>query len=240
MKTLAERAKYLLELCGNSPSELARIADVTPPSVSQWLSGRTKSLGIEPATRLGKRFGLNPMWISKGRGNKNELSPSSDTTGGSGDAYSISGRPAKEPAGDQVVINQFDAGGSMGAGLLLRDQPGVIQSWSVSQEWIAKNVRSHTGTNNLCIVTGFGDSMRPMYEPGDPLLIDSSVKSVDFDGIYFFRVGNEGFIKRLQRIPGEGIRAISENKAYETWTIKRDMDFEVFGRVLKAWKSEDY
>lgn len=128
----------------------------------------------------------------------------------------------------------------MGAGLLLRDQPGVIQSWSVSQEWIAKNVRSHTGTNNLCIVTGFGDSMRPMYEPGDPLLIDSGVKSVDFDGIYFFRVGNEGFIKRLQRIPGEGIRAISENKAYETWTIRRDMDFEVFGRVLKAWKSEDY
>jgi phage repressor protein C with HTH and peptisase S24 domain len=79
-----------------------------------------------------------------------------------------------------------------------------------------------------------------MFEPGDPLIIDTGVKSVEFDAIYFFRVDSEGFIKRLQRIPGEGIRAISENKAYESWTIRADMDFEVFGRVLKAWKSEDY
>lgn len=128
----------------------------------------------------------------------------------------------------------------MGAGVLLRDQPGVIQSWRVSPEWLDKNVRSHTGAKNLCIVTGFGDSMRGMFEPGDPLIVDTGVRSVEFDAIYFFRVENEGFIKRLQRIPGEGIRAISENKAYESWTIKPDMDFEVFGRVLKAWKSEDY
>jgi phage repressor protein C with HTH and peptisase S24 domain len=56
----------------------------------------------------------------------------------------------------------------------------------------------------------------------------------------FFRVGNEGFIKRLRRIPGEGIRVLSTNKDYETWTIKQDMDFELFGRVLKVWSSTDF
>lgn len=145
-----------------------------------------------------------------------------------------------KPIVDEVKIRQFDTGGSMGTGVLLRDQPGVIKSWTVTMEWLSKNIKSCTGHANLSIVTGFGDSMRPMFNPGDPLVIDQGVNTVEFDAIYFFRVGNEGFLKRLQRIPGEGMRVISENKAYESWTIKPDMDFEVFGRVLKVWCSEEF
>lgn len=129
----------------------------------------------------------------------------------------------------------------MGSGVVLKDQPGVIQSWRVSQEWLQKNVRSCSATSNLVIVTGFGDSMRPMFNPGDPLLVDTGVQSVEFDAVYFFRVDDEGFIKRLQRIPGEGIRVLSANRDhYDPWTIKKGMDFQVFGRVLKVWCSEDF
>jgi phage repressor protein C with HTH and peptisase S24 domain len=139
-----------------------------------------------------------------------------------------------------VEIPQFrGVGGSMGNGLILRDLPGEIQGWRVTPEWLSKNVRSHTGIGNLCIVTGFGPSMKPMFNPGDPLLMDRGVKTVEFDGIYFFRVGEEGFIKMLQRVPGEGLRVVSKNKDYETWTIKADMDFEVFGLIIKVWCGTD-
>ena len=50
----------------------------------------------------------------------------------------------------------------------------------------------------------------------------------------------KGFIKRLQRVPGEGYRVLSDNPKYETWTIKQGMDFEIFGKVIKVWKSEDF
>ncbi len=110
----------------------------------------------------------------------------------------------------------------------------------MSTEWVAKNIRSHTGSANLVIVTGFGDSMKGMFNSGDPLVVDTGVKTVEYDAVYFFRVGDEGFIKRLQRIPGEGLRVLSENKQYDAWTIKREMDFEVFGRVVKAWQGEDF
>lgn len=233
MKTLIERASYLLELAGNSVTALANIAGVKPPSVSDWLNGKTKSLKSGPAIKIAKHFKLNVLWVTEGIGPMRDLSLSPDTPEVISLAYS-------KPASDDIEIRQFNTGGSMGVGVLLRDQPGVIQSWRVSHEWLQKNVKSHSGASNLCLVTGFGDSMRPMFEPGDPLIVDTGVKTVDFDGIYFFRVDGEGFIKRLQRIPGEGIRAISENKAYESWTIRPGMDFEVFGRVLKAWKSEDY
>lgn len=63
---------------------------------------------------------------------------------------------------------------------------------------------------------------------------------VEFDAVYFFRVGSEGFIKRLQRVPGKGLLAIFENSAYRDWVIDESMDFEEFGRVLKVWRSEDF
>lgn len=141
---------------------------------------------------------------------------------------------------NNISIPQFETGGAMGAGLELRDQPGVIQSWRVSPEWLQKNVKGYSAAANLCIVTGFGDSMRPMFNPGDPLLVDTAVRTVEGDAVYFFRVEREGFIKRLQRIPGQGLTALSENKAYREWVIHPDMDFEVFGRVLKVWRSEDF
>ena len=126
------------------------------------------------------------------------------------------------------------------AGLILRDQPGEIRGWEVTHEWLRKNVPNCTSVRNLAIVTGFGDSMRPLYNPGDPLLIDTGVTTVDFDAIYFFRVGDEGFIKRLQRIPGNGLLAISENQSYRDWPITKEMDFQVFGRVIKIWRGDDF
>lgn len=139
------------------------------------------------------------------------------------------------------VIRQYDTGGAMGSGLVLHDQPGLIHSWSVSEDWLRLNVRHYTSASNLCIVTGFGDSMRPVFNPGDPLLVDRGVSKVDFDGMYFFRVGDEGFIKRLQRVPGEGIRVLSANRDnYDPWTIKPDMDFQVLGRVIKVWCGEEF
>lgn len=141
---------------------------------------------------------------------------------------------------DVVVINKFDTGGKMGKGLTLHDQPGLIDQIRVTKEWLNKNVIAHTSDKNLCVVTGFGDSMKPTYNSGDPLIVDLGVKVVEFDAVFFFRIGDEGFIKRLQRKPGHGLTAKSDNPLYDSWVITDDMDFEIFGRVLKAWESKDF
>lgn len=164
------------------------------------------------------------------------------SSGGEMNQSNVVRLPQKQP--DGFLIDQYDTGGAMGNGLELRDQPGIIQSWRVNPEWLERNVRSHSSAKNLCIVTGFGDSMQPLFNPGDPLLVDTGVTSVDFDSIYFFRIGNDGYVKRLQRIPTEAglvIRAVSENRdAYETFDITGKMDFQVLGRILKVWCSRDF
>lgn len=154
--------------------------------------------------------------------------------------------PTSSRAQDDLVINQYEAGGAMGHGLILEDQPpGLIKSWHVDHEWLRLNVRHHTGIENLRIVTGFGPSMRGMFNPGDPLLCDCGVKTVDVDAVYFFRVDSHGFIKILQRIPTENgvvLRAKSKNPDYDPFDITekvvRSDGFEVFGKILTVWKSE--
>ena len=197
---------------------------------SQWMNGsensgtgKPRGMRASSARRIEKACDKPVGWMDRPR-------PTTEVTAGLHQEV-IPGKKL-----DVVEIPQYtEIGGGMGGGITLRDQPGSIQGWRVTPEWISKNVKNHSGTANLCIVTGFGNSMQPLYNPGDPLIIDRGVKSVEADATYFFRVGDEGFIKILQRIPGEGIRVISKNKDYETWTIKPDMDFEVFGQVLKAW-----
>lgn len=152
---------------------------------------------------------------------------------------------AQKEGDDDVEIRQFDAGGGMGAGrLLLDDQPGLIKSWHVDHDWLRLNVRNYTSIENLCIVTGFGPSMRPMFNPGDPLLVDRGVNTVEVDSVFFFRVGEQGFIKLLQRIPtasGLVLRAKSKNPDYDPFDIdQKTMDFEVLGKVLTVWKSEQF
>jgi phage repressor protein C with HTH and peptisase S24 domain len=130
----------------------------------------------------------------------------------------------------------------MGKGVVLHDQPGVIEEWRISREWAHRNIPANTGIGNLRIVTGFGDSMRGMFEPGDPLIVDVGVTEMNHDGVYFFavQVGDqeEGFIKRLQRIPGEGVRVISQNREYEAYTLRSDTPVRIIGKVLKVWNSQ--
>lgn len=214
MTIFGERLKQARLAAGLSQGELAGLVGIKQASIAEAEAiGKSSKKIIEYA----KALKVNPEWLSTGKGKMHA------------------------ETNDNLTINQYnDVRGAMGHGLVLRGETGQITGWQVTPEWINNNVPSNTGRKNLAIVTGFGDSMQGMFNSVDPLLVDTGVTKLEHDGVYFFRVGDEGFIKRLQRIPGEGIRAISTNKEYESWTIKADMDFEVFGRVLKVWKSEEF
>ena len=255
MTTLQERIFQILEEMEpperGKQSRLARIAGVSRGLVNQWLNGTIDSIGYDYAKNIADQLGYRLEWVLKGEQPRRPQVVSG--TFGAGKtkaavelATAASGLVADKASGKvegSVVLKQYrDVGGSMGNGLVLRDQPGEIQAWSVTEEWVRKNIKNYTSIQNLCIVTGFGPSMQPMFNPGDPLVVDRGVRTVEYDAVYFFRVGNEGFIKILQRIPtanGLVLRAKSKNPDYDPFDIMAGMDFEVFGQVLKAWNGLD-
>lgn len=195
-----------------------------------------KSFGEKIARRMEQSFDSTkaPGWLDT----LDSLASFPETHG-----TQITSEPHTQANAGDITISQYETGGSMGRGVLLPDQPGVIKEWKVSERWVQMNVQRITSARNLAIVTGFGPSMQPLFNPGDPLLLDRGINCVDTDGIYFFRVGTEGFVKQLQRIPtinGLVLRAKSYNTLYDPFDIVAGMDFEVFGRVVKVWRGEDF
>lgn len=201
-------------ISGRKLTEFADIHGLDSSYLSQILNGH-RSLGEKAARKMEAQIGIEA---------------------GSLDIPAYDTQPSF-PARGTISIPQLDTGGMGGVGgIILVDQPGVIRNFIVDDDWVAKNIPHCTGIKNLCIVTGFGDSMPDLYSAGDPVLIDIGIKDCRVDGYYFFRIEDQGYIKHLQSIPGQGLLAVSQNPIYRDWLIKPNIDFEVLGKVLISWK----
>lgn len=235
------RLKPAMDSKGWGIQQLADAMGISFQAVAKVRDGG--AFGSANNIKAAKLLGLNSVWLATGRG-----SPLPSTIDNRHHASAPHEAPSEDGGEPDLVITQYDeTGGSMGHGFNLTDNPpGHIRSWRVTREWLRLNVPNHTGIKNLAIVTGFGPSMKPMFNPGDPLLVDTGVKVIDHEGIYFFRVGDEGFIKLIQRVPefdGAAIRlrVISKNSDYPPYDLSpKNPHFEVLGKVLTVWRSEQF
>ncbi len=75
MSTLEERIAEVMASTGRSISDLAAIAEVSTSAVSQWASGETKSIKLEPAIRLQNALGYSALWLANGKGAKRLTPP---------------------------------------------------------------------------------------------------------------------------------------------------------------------
>lgn len=241
---LGAAIRVAIEKKGVSKVTVAAYFGVKPPSVQDWINRGT--IGKEKLPKLWAYFadvvGPEHWGLSSAEAPypTDGVVQSEISVGG---VNVIPSAHSLQQETSDVVIRQFQTGGSMGKGIVLAEQPGVIKEWRVSERWAQENVHRITSVKNLAIVTGFGPSMQPLFNPGDPLLVDRGINRADVDGIYFFRVGEEGFVKQLQRIPtaaGLVLRAKSYNALYDPFDIVEGMDFEVFARVVKVWRGEEF
>lgn len=74
-----------------------------------------------------------------------------------------------------------------------------------------------------------GDSMIPTISPGDMLLVDQSRKRGD--GIFKFSIDATEMIKRLQFLPENQVKIVSDNSKYESYQLSADK-LEIVGRVV--------
>lgn len=135
-----------------------------------------------------------------------------------------------------IRIPKMSALGSMGSGIdgeLAHDD--VLEYITVSKDWIDRTMGPYSKADNLRIIHGRGDSMAPTFFDNTPLLVDIGVRNFQQDAIYLFQLFGEVYIKRLQRKPRGGYKAISDNKYYESFEILEPDDFRVIALVVGAW-----
>lgn len=103
-----------------------------------------------------------------------------------------------------------------------------------STTWIKRELNA--APSDLFLILVDDESMEPTLRPGDMILLDRRAAKPDREGVYILRMNGVPLVKRLQILPGGIIKVVSDNPAYETFTINLSdidgRDFAILGRVV--------
>jgi phage repressor protein C with HTH and peptisase S24 domain len=136
----------------------------------------------------------------------------------------------------KVALAVMDVRASMGHGAVQPSHDNVVMSIVCDETWLRRHA-TFSSPDQLALITGFGDSMFPTFEDGDPLLVDRAVTDIKLDAVYVLSLNDELFIKRVQRRLDGTIMMISDNEKYPPQHVT-DMQrnrFSVLGRVVMVW-----
>lgn len=203
METIGSRVRREREAQGIDRKELARVTGIGYSTISELERG-----GMQTTTKLrliADALQVSLRWLETGKGEK------ADADAASPEATSP---PVSAPAttGDYVRVQQLDAEAGMGGEVVNDDYPEVIRAMDFTPSYIRQVVGFVPPPGRLVLITGRGDSMAPVIQPGDTVVVDTGVTSYDSDGLYLINMGNGHQIKRL--IDRGVIHVASENKSY--------------------------
>jgi len=169
------------------------------------LSGllRTKSFGERRAESLEKIAGMPPGYL---------VAPLTETA-----ALPVPNLPVSSK--DYVRFELLDGFADMGPGAINEDFPEVIRVVEMAALEVRRKLGFVPKPGRIKLLTGRGESMRPLFENGDLLMIDTATTSFVGDGVYLINLAGVTQAKLLQaRL--DGLYVVSANKdAYPEFRI---------------------
>lgn len=217
MKTLSERLKYAMEVLPPKKIkgvELARAAGVKPPSVSDWLSGKSKSMEGENLLRVSRFLGVDANWLATGLGNPKDKNTTLK------DIF-------------PELNNQQDDWYPVP--MLKLNQAIDFKNDSFNRDNYPKGYSDyicHT-RNSVFYLEDIGDEMIPRLQPTDRLLVDCSLNP--YPGCYLVaQIGTRAFVRQYRESRQEDtsdfeLRALNER--YPTLGSK-NLNIEIIGIVV--------
>ena len=197
METIGTRVRRERESQGIERRELASKTGIGYSTLSELERG-----GMQTTTKLrliADVLGVSQRWLETGKGPKtlSEDPPVSTVL-------------ENETSGDYVRVQQLDGDADMGDGRINEDFPDIVRGMDFAPTYIRSIVGFVPPPGRLVLVTGRGDSMIPIINPGESLMVDTGVESFDGDGIYLLNTGNGQQVKGLQD-RGDAVYVVSAN-----------------------------
>ena len=134
-----------------------------------------------------------------------------------------------------ISFELLDIQAAAGNGKDINEFPEVVQHINVLESWAHSSLGGDLA--RIKLISARGTSMQGTIENGDVLFVDASIRAFDGDGIYVIARGSDVIVKRLQKLHGDMLAIISDNRAYRTEELTCDEANSVIicGRVLAAW-----
>lgn len=158
MKTLSERLKHAMEVLPPKKIkgvELARAVGVKPPSVSDWLSGKSKTMEGPNLVRAAQFLKVNSKWLATGSGKPTDEESKSDFSN-----VSLNDTPFRKiPVLDFVQAGLF----------------GDIAYDGINPKGETYTTYQGAKPEEVFSLTIEGMSMAPDFLPGDSIVVDASI-----------------------------------------------------------------
>ncbi|MDY7098541.1 MAG: S24 family peptidase [Pseudomonadota bacterium] len=129
---------------------------------------------------------------------------------------------------DYIEVPRLPIGASAGPGAL-PDAELAFDAFRFSRRWLAEQGLEKA---TLSAITVEGDSMEPLLNNGDEILIDSAPRPFR-DGVHVVRLDDTLMVKRVASVGGGRFSLLSQNLAYPPVSVDAG-DLEIIGRVV--WK----
>lgn len=227
------------DLYGWGPQELADAVGVSYETVRKWRSDETAPNRRRMAV-LAELLQVSTYWLMTGKSNEEQpsVAPHQGTA-----VATQSGGYARQPH-DSVLAPTLQSRlvrpGVVAIPLLQTasaqaQAPAAVSQMQLSETWLKRNA-SFSSMRNLALIEGCGDSMRPLFNDGDVLLVDQGVRDIRADGVYALQVGERQLVKRVQVQLDGSLRLLSENASYEAMSLTTSV--VVLGRVVLIWTAQ--
>ncbi|WP_160795943.1 helix-turn-helix domain-containing protein [Craterilacuibacter sinensis] len=131
-----------------------------------------------------------------------------------------------------VFVPRYRVQASAGGGRLLSEED-YMHSMAFRRYWVTKYLGADPA--NLAIISVDGDSMDPVLKDRDVIMLDTSRRDANHEGIYVIRLDDMLMVKQLQRLPGWKLRVSSANPAYASFDVdlsNAEEGVAVIGKVV--------
>lgn len=202
--TLAERLTLALSASNLRKSDIARSCSISPASVSDWFTGKSKSIKSIYLPKVAKLLGVSSTWLATGIG---PVKPSDVHV--AEDAYDET-----DWAGIPEYKIQFAAG--IDENSTLGELPSEYKA-IYRRSWFR---RKNVNPEDCKRFKVNGNSMEPLLFDHDVVLVDCSKTEIIYGRIYVFIFEDVLRIKRLYKKIDGSIIAHSENLTFPDEAIK--------------------
>jgi phage repressor protein C with HTH and peptisase S24 domain len=138
-------------------------------------------------------------------------------------------KPPRRESGAWLEVPRLDLGASAGPGAMPPGGEGAFDTFRFSRRWLAEQGLESA---QLSAIRVEGDSMEPLLNDGDEILVDRSPRPFR-DGIHVVRLGDTLMVKRVASAGGGRIALLSQNLAYPPVEVAAE-EVAIIGRVV--WK----
>lgn len=224
-------------IADESVSSFASKINLSSAGVHKYLKG------ISEPTRpvliaMSEIAGVNLEWLATGNGPmmKNEISlpvTPQETSLTNNKPFTITNLEGRQidykPSPNLINIPVLSMEAACGIGTF-SNETYITAMFSATREWLARNLNRNP--DHLFLIQAKGDSMIDTIKPNDMIFVDPEDAKSPSDGIWVFAIENQIFLKRLQFLPRQKLKVISDNPAYETYFLDLDETIRLLARYI--------